>query len=214
MASRTSHVNILRAPRDLVLLAAIALLAGCGNLTAGGLSETEVVISGDAAEPLPAASLQQVGDPARQSGGDDEADGELEAEFSLYLEGGSQGSIPLTFDPVRVRVDVQGLREEGASTAVIPAGTYTTLRIVFTEVEVEVVAGLIVDGQEVTGLIDVELEADSAVVTRPVNLRLADGDRVEILVDLNAQDWLLEVDPALLVVPEEFFANAIEVRVR
>ena len=59
-----------------------------------------------------------------------------------------------------------------------------------------------------------KIEADSAIVTRPLNLRLEDGDRVQILVDLNSQDWLLNVDPALLLVPEEFFANAIEVRVR
>ena len=80
--------------------------------------------------------------------------------------------------------------------------------------DVEIDAGLVVGGQVITGELDVELEADSAVVTRPLNVRLDEGDRVEILVDLNAQNWLLDVDPALLVVPEEFFANAIEVRVR
>lgn len=204
-------------------LAVIAVAACGGNLTAGGLSEAEVVVSGDAPEALPVARqgwsgpLNQTDDDDDDVDDDDDADdaeGELEADFFIYLESGTGERVTLTDEPVRVQVDLEGTREQQASLRSIPSGDYASMRLVFINVDVEVDAGLTVGGQVITGEIDVELEADSAVVTRPLNLRLDDGDRVEILVDLNAKNWLLNVDPALLLVPEEFFADAIEVRVR
>jgi hypothetical protein len=71
-----------------------------------------------------------------------------------------------------------------------------------------------VNGSEVTGLVDVDFEAEDLRVVRPVQLDLGDGDRVELLIDLNSQDWLYQVDPDLQTVAEQFVADAIAVRVR
>jgi hypothetical protein len=202
------------------VLGVIAVAACGGNLTAGGLSEAEVVVSGDAPEALPVARqgwsgpLNQTDDDDDDDDDADDAEGELEADFFIYLESGTGERVTLTDEPVRVQVDLEGTREQQASLRSIPSGAYAAMRLVFINVDVEVDAGLTVGGQLITGEIDVELEADSAVVTRPLSLQLDDGDRVEILVDLNAKNWLLNVDPALLLVPEEFFADAIEIRVR
>ncbi len=70
------------------------------------------------------------------------------------------------------------------------------------------------NGSEVTGLVDVDFEAEDLRVVRPVQLDLGDGDRVELLIDLNSQDWLYQVDPDLQTVAEQFVADAIAVRVR
>ena len=51
------------------------------------------------------------------------------------------------------------------------------------------------------------------MVERPLSLELSDGDRVQLLLDLNAQTWLFQVDPTVQTVAQDFFTNAIEVRV-
>lgn len=190
----------------------LLILAGCGNLTAGGLSEAEVTVSGDATDPPVAQASAPFGASAAE--GEEEAEGEIEAEFIAYLEGSSGTSEALSAGPIRVRVDVQGVREQGTGTVAVPAGRYTALRIAFTEIEVEVDAGLIVNGQEVTGIVAVDFESDSLTVVKPLRLDLDAGDRIELLVDLNTQDWLFQVDPDLQVVAEQIVANAITVRVR
>ncbi|MDT8341610.1 MAG: hypothetical protein RQ751_08865 [Longimicrobiales bacterium] len=200
------------------LLLALALgltLGACGNLTAGGLAETEVTVSGDASDPVQAAAgARHLPPVARQTADDDEAEGELEADITLFLEGAGGSPVALTPQPVIVDVDIRGVVEQQVVAARVPAGRYTALRMVFRNVEVEVEGGLIVDGGEVVGLVEVEFEADSLTVVEPVSLSLEDGDRVQILLDLNAQDWLRQVDPQVGLVPETFFANAITVRVR
>lgn len=211
MSRNPASPHLPRAAPGLLAAVLVVVLGGCGNLTAGGLSEAELTLSGDAPDPVTAASV--VPGVAHQTG-DDEAEGELEAEFMAYLEGSAGESIPITRSPVRVRVDVKGVREEGAGVTGVPAGRYTALRLFFTDVEVEVEAGLVVNGQEITGLVQVELEADSLTVVKPVSLDLEAGDRVELLVDLNTQDWLFQLDPDLRVVAQEVFANAVTVRVR
>lgn len=194
------------------LLPLLVVLAGCGNLTAGGLSEAEVTVSGDATDPPVAQATAGQGTMGAE--GESEAEGEIEAEFIAYLENGSGASEPLSAGPIRVRVDVQGVREEGTGIVAVPAGRYTALRLAFTEIEVEVDAGLIVNGQEITGIVPVDFEADSLTVVKPVRLDLEAGDRIELLVDMNTQDWLFQVDPDLQVVAEQIVANSITVRVR
>lgn len=204
----------LRTPLPALLVLLLAL-GGCGNLTAGGLSEAEVTVSGDA--PDPGAAAAAWAGPARQDGDDDdddEAEGELEADFHLLLENAAGERVQLTDTEVVVDVDIRGVQEVVAVQATIPSGRYTGLVILFSEIEVEIESGLVVGGTEITGPVDVELEAEDLEVVRALELTLEDGDRVEILVDLNAQDWLLQVDPDLRVVAEDFFANAISVRIR
>lgn len=204
-----------RPGRVLALLLTALGLGACGNLTAGGLAATDVTVSGDAPDPAPAAAPSWAWLPPRANqDDDDDADGELQAELLLFLENAAGDRVALTEDKIEIQVDVKGLNEADASAALIPAGRYTTLHMLFTKIEVEVEGGLIVDGQPILGLVEVELEADSLTVVRPLSLSLDDGDRVEILIDLNSQDWLLAVDPVLQLVAEEIFADAVSVRVR
>jgi hypothetical protein len=211
------------APRPRLLALALTLLvaAGCGNLTAGGLSEAEVAISGDAPDPTATAFRAPWHDgPARQDDDDDddddddEAEGELEADLRLFLEDDVGDLVSLTDDALSIDVDLQGVNEVTTGTRAVPTGRYRGLHVLFLDVEVEIEGGLVVGGEPVTGRVDVEFEADSLDVVLPLDLRLEEGDRVAFLVDLNAQDWLVEVDPDVRVVAERFFANAIRVRVR
>lgn len=209
--------------RLLPALLAALVLGGCGNLTAGGLSEAEVTISGDAVDPAaapsrspraPRTARQDDDDDVDDDDDDDEAEGQLEADLLLFLENVAGELVPLTDEELEVRVDVRGASEVSTGTRAVPADRYRGLHALFLDIEVEIERGLVVDGRVVTGRVDVEFEADSLDVFLPVDLDLEDGARVQFLVDLNAQDWLLRVDPDLRVVAETFFANAVRVRVR
>ena len=107
-----------------------------------------------------------------------------------------------------------GEQEADAARAVVPARRYTDLRIIFLDIEVEVERGLVVDGREVTGPVDVELEDGRLTVEKPVRIDIADGQSVELLVDLNTRSWLRAVDPDIRRVAQTIFAEAITVRVR
>jgi len=198
-----------------VLLAACAaVLVGCGNLTVGGQDgEVEVVVSGDAADP-PGASPSSAASVISRQEEDDGAEGELEAEFSLTLieEGGR--TVPLTAQPIQIEVDVRGSREVDVVRRTVPAVGYEALRIDFTDIEVEIESGLVIDGVPVVGDIEVELEGETLTITRPIQLDLGEGDVVELLVDLNAQSWLRATDPNLRRVARAIVRDAITIRIR
>lgn len=221
MKTDTPDIHRSRSPAragwrvPVAFLLALALPA-CGNLTAGGYTpgEASVAVSGDApdsgaAATVPAPSFAVM--PSLLEGG--EAEGEIDAEFRLFLDGDS-GSVALSDHDIRVRVDVEGTREADAVTATIPTGTYTQLRIVFSEIDVEIESGLIIDGVPVLGDLRVELEDGTLTVTRPLQIEVEEGGRLDLLVDLNADDWLSAADPVLGVVAETIFAQAVEVEVR
>ena len=200
------------------VLAAIALLGtGCGgNLTSGGVGETSVLVSGDAPDPSGVAgpSPSAFVTPSQESGPGDQPEGEIEVEFELFLDSQEVGSLPLTGEGLRVRVDLRGLQEKDVADASVPAARYDALRIVFTEIKARVDAGLIVGGTPVTGEVRVELKNATLTVVRPLPLEIEDGDRVQLLIDLNAATWLQAVDPDLRTVAESVASQAIEVKLR
>lgn len=209
-----------RAARVSTLALATALAAGgCGNLTVGGFGEVTVAVASDASEPAPGPSaaprmalLESVPStsPARSS---HEVEGHVEADFMLFLV--SEGGAPLRLgtDMIEVRVELGALGELDAVDAQpVPATRYRELQIVFTDIRAEV-QGLVVGGVEVPE-VRVELDDVSLLVTRPINVDVPDGGAVELLVDLNALAWIQAVDPVLLTVDEQVFADLVSVVVR
>lgn len=163
----------------------------------------------------PPAGSTSVSTPPTLRDDDDAPEGEIELEFRLYLVRADGSEEPLAPTDLEVEVDLSGQLEVDAVRSSVPADSYTGLRIVFTEIEVEIDRGVIIDGVPVLGRIDVELEDDQRLeVLRPLDLRLEDGDRVELLVDINAGVWLQAIDPELRNVAEQVFGQAITVVVR
>ncbi len=202
----------------LIVLVTSALLAGCGNLTSGGLTgEATVTVSGDAMDAQGAAPQLGVGLSPRGplAMPDEVPEGEIEASFFLFLETASGASASLSEDQIQISLDVQGRREvDAVNRTILPTGQYSQMRIVFTDIEVEIESGLIINGVPVVGPVEVELEDISLTVTRQLNLNVGDGESVFFLIDLNANIWLQAVDPVLGVVMEDVFANAVSVEVR
>jgi hypothetical protein len=207
-----------RGPIPLALLTGV-VLAGCGNLTAGGADAT-VSVSGEAPEALAQVGRQRpellVPGPlvASEDGAEEEPEGEVEVEFRLFLVGREGTVVALSDDDIRVRVDVRGRQEAEVVRETVPAIRYDELRIVFSDIEVEVESGLVVDGVPIVGEVRVELEGGPVTVSRPLDLDVPEGGRVELLIDLNTDTWLRTVDPDLRRVAEEIFATAVTVVVR
>ncbi len=231
-----------RPRRNRALWGAVLMLvvAGCGNLTAGGIGEARVLVSGDAPEsqqaaasassdPAPAPSAEpasRVDDPSpggsspdddspgRSSHEDDSPEGEVEAEFRIYLVAEDGDLIELTDEEVRVRVDLEGVETPEVANRMLAADVYTGVRLVFTEIEAEVDAGLIINGEPVVGPIEVRLEDISLTVTKPITLAIRDGEVAEVLIDLNAASWLQAVDPITATVEAQVFADLVTVTIR
>ena len=201
----------------LIALMACALLAGCGNLTAGGLTgEATVTVSGDAPDAQGTAPQRAVRlyptppFPAQH----DVPEGEVRADFFVDLVAANGDEVSMSEDQISIRVDVQGRQELDVAVQTVPATLYTQIRIIFTDIRVEVESGLIINGVPVVGEVEVELEDVALVVTRPLNLDIGDGESVFLLIDLNANTWLQAVDPLLGVIMEEVFGDAVSVAVR
>ncbi|MDX1566907.1 MAG: hypothetical protein R3223_03840, partial [Longimicrobiales bacterium] len=159
-----------------------ALLGGCGNLTAGGVTgETTVYVVGNgedaaaatsasaegsaaegpltresirggswvAAAPLGATSDDSEADDGDDS--DDEPEGEMEMHFFLSLVRPDGTTEPLTDDEAQIKIDLPGRQEVEVLTRRVPSGRYDGFRVTFTDIEVEVDAGLIIGGVEVVG---------------------------------------------------------------
>ena len=117
-------------------------------------------------------------------------------------------------DQIQIRLDVQGLQEvDAVDHMIVPAAQYSQMRIVFTDIRVDV-RNLIINGELVEGEVRVELRDTALTVIRPLNLNIGDGESVFLLMDLNANTWLRAVDPVLLVIAEEIFGDAVSVEVR
>ncbi len=205
------------AATDLTALVSCALLAGCGNITAGGLrGDVTVTVSSDAPDAQVAASQRAAAlapTPFAVSG--DGPEGEVRAAFFLYLETAAGSSVSLSEDEIRVRLDIQGRQEiDAVDRMPVTATQYTRMRIVFTDIRVEVADGLIINGEPVVGEVRVELKDTTLTVTRPLNLDVGDGESVFLLIDLNANAWLQAVDPVLKVIEEDVFGNAVSVGVQ
>ena len=213
----------------------VSVTAGCGNLTAGGVAEAEVTVSGDAPDqgsgadtyrrPSLAAILPWPGlgasarsaAPGPVSQGaprDDEPEGEVEVEFGIFLVTADGPVIPLD-EEVRVRVDLRGRTEaQAVRRRTIPAARYSAIRVVFTEIEAEVEEGLVIGGRPVRGPVEVELEGEDLVVEEGPEFEVTDGSVVEVLIDLNSTAWLRAADPARNRVARNIFRNALRLRVR
>lgn len=202
--------------RGAAFLAAVLLFSGCGgNLTPGGFGEVEVSVSADAPDAmvLPAPALAR--SIVARDDDVEEPEGKLEIEFILSLIDDQGEVIPVDDKEIEVELDLAGFFEADAVRAVMPARRYVGLRVDFTEIEVEVDRGVIIDGVPIQGRIEIELEDDEVVtVERPFDIILPEGGRIHVLLDLNTRTWLRAIDPDLRTVAERIFADAIRVVVQ
>ena len=189
--------------RLLGLTALVVATAGCGSLTPGGIGEVTVTLTGD--DPLSATALTAypgyASAIAPSDHDDDDPEGQLEADFELFLQGEGGTRIHLTPDGrIEVKVDLEGVETKEVARQPVGAGRYTGLEMVFVKIEAEVDAGLIINGVPFTGPVEVDLEDEELTVTRAL--------------DLDIGDWLQALDPTSGTIDAQVFADLVTVTVR
>lgn len=196
--------SIAAKTRRLVIVLTAGVLTACGNLTAGGVGEVTVTLTGDDPTAAHAAAFNAPGhtaaveaestsralSPAASDHEDNDPEGELEAEFELFLESENGDLVSLTPEgEIRVRVDLEGVENPEIASQMVDAMRYVGLRMVFVEIEVEVDRGLIINGVPFVGPVRVELEG-RLTVRRPLDLDIQVDDVVSLQIDLNAANWI------------------------
>jgi hypothetical protein len=101
--------------------------------------------------------------------------------------------------------------EPRVAAASVPAGVYDALTVRFSDVTANVTGGLEIDGLPFTGVVEVDLGGPSLDVTKALALAIDDGERVELLVDLNADVWVPMLDLVTHLVAAGDFATAVTV---
>ena len=208
----------LRAWLSSVLL--VGVLSGCGNLTAGGFGEAEVYASGDADEsptpapPTPSSDAPQ-GAPGPLGAGAGMVEGTLEATLALALidEDGSVVSLSGASASV-AQLELDGGNTPLVVERLIPAARYAALRIRFIDVSANVLAGLVIGGVPYIGPVTVDIGATAFEVLVPITFDLDQGGRVALLLDLNADEWLLTLNALTQTVTAENFGSSINVVIR
>lgn len=215
--------------RGVVVTSALCVLSvsatGCGELTAGGAGEVEVVVGSDE-EVSPGAELRTAGSFAvspvgeaasfrSHAGSPSVAVGPLAGQMRLTLAvsliDADGEEVPLTDGQQAVELELAaGSRAEIARASVSP-GEYQGFRVVFTRVEASVTSS---PGQspfppEVT----VDLAGDPLIVDRGPGMSLGTDDSVRVLVDLRARTWIMAADPSDGRVARGILRSAVQVQV-
>ncbi|MBW3628403.1 MAG: hypothetical protein KY464_03815 [Gemmatimonadetes bacterium] len=203
--------------RSILPLALAVMLAGCGQeLTAGGLTEGEVAAvvtddpGGASANRLsgggPRFSLASGATPVVPQGRV-----EVEGSVAIVREDGTEVRLSPATARAEVRIasaEVDTLARDSAL-----AARYTRARLTFTRVQANVTSGLTLGlGVPFTGLVRVDLPT-ALVVERLIDLRVVAGREHELVIDLNAADWLVLASP-LGTVSRDAFGAKVQVRVR
>lgn len=219
MRERTTvgaNVRCVPAARWRSLLAIVATLLGasaCGDLTAGGVGEVEVLVSPDAV-PVQAAMADAW--PARQTPQDmADIEGSLQVRVQVFVLRPPGRWIQVTDGTQEVLLD---LSEPTASTLArtsLSAGSYVAVRTVFYRVRADIESGLEVEGEPVTGEVDVDLGvAGRLEVFRPLELTVVEGEITELGLDLHAARWLRRLDRDLRRVAATDFEEELGLRHR
>jgi hypothetical protein len=177
-----------------------------GEAVAGGQRDVDVQATGDA----PGGSPTRLSDgPARSAAAAAMVQGTITLTSDVRLVDGGTVTVGRG-SGVQLRAD--GGDTVRVTTGRVPDGAYSSVRLVFRDVDASVTGGLVIGGVSLTGSIEVEIApGDSVVVERAVAIGAGDDD-IRLLVDLNAATWLSAANPVTRRVPAAAFAAAVQVR--
>lgn len=208
------------------VVAMFALLAtGCGvELTAGGQTGDvrAVATSNGSSSRAPGPSRAEA--TAREAGSADAATsgaagslvvrGSLAftAAVTLVREDGEE--VPITRGYSDAVVRIEGADSVEVARDSVPVGTYTRARVAFRRMEADVIEGLLVGGVPIRGRVSVAIGPEPIVVESPVLLRVQPNGEHTLVIDLNAEAWLLTLNPLTREVLGASFRSAVDLRVQ
>jgi hypothetical protein len=190
--------------------------AACGgDVVIGGFGEVETYAT---SSPTPAPS---------QSLGADEADplapslvlapaavpqGMVEFSATVLLVDRDGQAVRVTDGPItaRYRLSVDTIR---LGRMLVPPGRYSRIQLRFENVSVDLAGGVTIPGIPLPATITVGQGTQPIFIEINEEVEVRADERVQILIDLNAAQWLAAADPLSRIVPEAAFRQAVRVRV-
>ena len=206
---------MLRRISGLAPLALLLALAGCGQeLTAGGQREGEVsaVLIDDPGAPAPNRSPTRSGASFSTSRARIPT-GTVNVQATVTLVSERGGAQELVTQAGGGTVDLGSTSKTLLARADISSIRYTLARVEFTRVQANVTGGLLVGGLDLTGAVSVALP-QPVVVEKAIDLTVVEEGHHELEIDLNAEKWLVAIDPLTRTVPSAAFRTAVTMEVR
>lgn len=204
-----------RAERVVGALILAVLMSACGNVTSGGLGEVEVLLSSDeVAELQEAAAAMLLADAAGTSHGSS-IEGTLTVRVRSYARRSVGDFVELTDGVQEVTLSLGDPEPVELARRPMPAGGYDAVRTFFGRIEADIRSGLVIDGEEITGVIPVDLGSGgtfSAVTL--TGFDVVEGAATIVAVEMQSRVWLRLVDAVLRRVDLEDFRRVLRVRVR
>ena len=197
------------------LAAAVAALTGCGDLTSGGVGDLDVIVAADSVPvSIATGSSEAPSVPSRQVI-PLEIEGTLTLGIQVFVLHPPLRWVEVTDGPQEIVMELGSSTPLVLAHATVPAGRYRGVRTVFRRVEADVVRGLIVDGQSVTGLVRVRLgDGGALVVDDPTEVEVPLGGEASLLVDLHTTRWLRLLNLELRQVAASDFQGQLRLRPR
>ncbi len=232
MIQRSARVARGRSPWvRLTTLSILALVGGCGNLTSGGFGEVEVVLTPDvvegmaemaltrwAASPgLPADAEPDLAPfPVRPAASDGDAiEGLLVVWVRSFARRDAGDWEELTDGFQQLTLSLQDPEVAQVARRSLPEGRYEAVRTVFARVHAQVIRGLDVNGEPVTGLVRVDLGPDGTLtVEESVPFEVRERETVRLTLEMQSRAWLRLVDAVQRRVGGDQFRQVFRVRVR
>jgi hypothetical protein len=201
-----------------IALCASAIMAGCGNVTSGGFGDVEVQLSSDEVAEVQAAASSILAFGSLDRGGASLATpivGTLTVRVRSFARRGVADFIELTDGAQDVTLSLSDPRPVEIARRALPAGRYDGVRTFFGRIEADIVSGLVIDGQEVTGRVLVDLGAGGALtVLTYTGFDVWEDAPTVIAIEMQSGIWLRLVNAALKRIDAEEFRRILRVRVR
>jgi hypothetical protein len=214
----TAHAP--RAFRTLPALAALASCAfvpavtpGCGNVTSGGVGEVEVLLSSDVVDDAAALAAAIESEALTGTMRVTLRSFVWDGEGELGDGRGEAGWVELTAGPQEVEVALEDPAPVEVARATLPAGEYRAVRTVFGRVRVNVEGGLTVEGEEITGEIEVAIGSEGLFVVEEWGVTVREGDALPLLLEMGVRAWIGRLDRATRSVDGEELEREFRVRV-
>lgn len=195
--------------------AALALaLTGCGNVTSGGVGEVEVVLAPDELGDVTTSITSALSPSILQAPGDS-IEGTLTVQVRSFARRSGGDFEELTDGPQRITVSLFETDPVQIARRSLSAGRYEAVRTFFSQIEVDVTRGLVIDGVSIEGTVTVDLDSIGTLsVVDFSEFEVYEDASTVIALEMQTRLWLRLVNAVARRVDVTDFRRIFRVRIQ
>jgi hypothetical protein len=184
-------------PKSLRVAFCAILLVGvwaCSDVLGGGFGDLSVLVANGV-----------------DAAGEEGPTGSLHTRLQVYVREATGFWSEVTTGELTVTLPLEGTAAVEVVSRRVNIGLYPNMRVVFHSVEADVVDGLVIDGTPVTGVVTVQLPSP-LTLERPIALVVDEREPMDIVIEMNAHEWLEAATGDDRQVASEIFESHVSVR--